>query len=96
MFSSRSSVIGSCPRPRQTLAAVSCGLPNKQVAAELGISEKTVKIHRARVMEKLLAESLADLVRIADLLGIRHRGLLRGGVAIAYPSGSAAMLRARL
>lgn len=91
------SLVGTLtPREREILAAVSCGMPNKHVAIELGIAEKTVKIHRARVMEKLLAESLADLVRISDLLGIRHPRALEGGVAVAYPAGSAAMLRAHV
>ena len=43
---------------------------NKQVAGELGIVEKTVKVHRARVMEKMQAGSLAELVRLADRAGI--------------------------
>jgi FixJ family two-component response regulator len=42
------------------------GMLNKQIAGELGISEKTVKVHRARVMEKMRALSVADLVRLAD------------------------------
>jgi FixJ family two-component response regulator len=46
------------------------GLLNKQVAGELGAAEKTIKIHRARVMVKMRAPSLADLVRMAGLLGI--------------------------
>ncbi len=44
---------------------------NKQVAFELGIGEKTIKVHRARVMEKMHAQSFADLVRFAEKLGIR-------------------------
>ena len=43
----------------------------KQVAAELGTSEKTIKVHRGRVMQKMEADSLADLVRMGELLGIR-------------------------
>ena len=57
-------------RERQVLALVVSGLLNKQVASELGISEKTVKVHRARVIEKLGARSLPDLVRIAERLGV--------------------------
>ena len=53
-------------RERKVMALVVSGLLNKQVAAELGTSEATVKIHRHRVMEKMGAASLADLVRMAD------------------------------
>ena len=47
---------------------VARGLLNKQIAAELGTAEKTVKVHRGRVMEKLGADSVADLVRLVDRL----------------------------
>ena len=59
------------PREYEVLRLVVTGMLNKQIAFELGTSEKTIKVHRARVMEKLNAESLADLVRFADKLGIR-------------------------
>jgi FixJ family two-component response regulator len=59
------------PREVEVLRLVATGMLNKQTAFELGTSEKTIKVHRARVMEKLNAESLADLVRFADKLGIR-------------------------
>ena len=52
------------------LALVVAGLPNKLVADRLGASEKTIKVHRARVMEKMGADSLADLVRLAQVAGI--------------------------
>lgn len=56
------------PREAEVLRLVVRGLLNKQVAAELGISEKTVKVHRARVMYKMRADSMADLVRMAGRL----------------------------
>jgi len=58
------------PREQEVMALVVEGLLNKQSAAELGISEKTIKVHRARVMEKMGVESLAELVRLAQRLGI--------------------------
>jgi FixJ family two-component response regulator len=57
---------GLTPRERDVLRLVLKGLLNKQVAAELGISEKTVKFHRGRVMEKTQAGSVAELVRLAE------------------------------
>lgn len=57
-------------REAQVFALVVTGMFNKQIAAELGIVEKTVKVHRARVMEKMRAGSLAELVRLADRAGI--------------------------
>ncbi|HEY7112145.1 MAG TPA: response regulator transcription factor [Thermoanaerobaculia bacterium] len=59
------------PREREVLEGVVSGRLNKQVGGDLGIAEKTVKVHRARVMEKMGAASLADLVRLADRAGIR-------------------------
>ena len=58
------------PRERDVLARVVTGLLNKQVAAELGTSEAAVKVHRQHVMAKMGAGSLAELVRMADRLGI--------------------------
>lgn len=60
------------PREREVIALVTSGLMNKQIAAEIGVSEITVKVHRGNVMRKMGAKSLADLVRMADLLGIRR------------------------
>lgn len=58
------------PREREVLPLVVSGLLNKQAAAELGISEVTLQIHRRNVMQKMAASSLADLVRIAERLQI--------------------------
>jgi FixJ family two-component response regulator len=57
------------PREREVMQHVVAGKLNKQIAADLGTGEHTVKVHRARVMEKMQVESLADLVRIAERLG---------------------------
>jgi FixJ family two-component response regulator len=59
------------PRERQIMALVTVGLMNKVVADRIGISEMTVKIHRGHVMRKMAAKSLADLVLLAENLGIR-------------------------
>jgi len=67
-------------REREVMQQVVSGLLNKQVAAELNITEFTVKVHRGQVMRKMRADSLADLVRMADKLGIRRlRGFGSGG-----------------
>jgi FixJ family two-component response regulator len=58
------------PREREVMALVAAGLLNKQVAGELGTSEASVKVHRQHVMEKLGADSLAELVRMVDKIGI--------------------------
>ena len=73
-------------RERQVFALVTAGLLNKQIAAELGNAEKTTKQHRGTVMNKMQAESLADLVLMAEHLGVRPshadfsraKGLVRG------------------
>ena len=59
-------------REREVLALVASGLMNKQIAAELGLAEITVKIYRGHVMKKMGARSLADLVRMTEMLGIRR------------------------
>ena len=66
----RSGYASLSPREREVMALVVSGMLNKQIGAELGISEITVKAHRGRVMDKMKADSLADLVRIAARLGI--------------------------
>jgi FixJ family two-component response regulator len=60
------------PREQEILALVAAGLMNKQIAAEVDLAEITVKIHRGRVMKKMGARSLADLVRMAEALGVRR------------------------
>ena len=60
------------PREREVMALVTAGLMNKQIAAKIGIAEITVKIHRGHIMRKMAAKSLADLVRMAQALGLRH------------------------
>jgi FixJ family two-component response regulator len=54
------------------MALVTAGLMNKQIAAEIGVSEITVKFHRGNVMRKMGARSLADLVKMAGILGVRR------------------------
>ena len=61
------------PRERQIMALVTAGLMNKEVAFRIGISEMTVKIHRGHAMRKMGTKSLADLVLIAEDLGVRGR-----------------------
>jgi RNA polymerase sigma factor (sigma-70 family) len=58
------------PREREVFHLVTAGLLNKQVGAELGTAEGTIKVHRARVLEKMKAKSLADLVRMAERLSV--------------------------
>ena len=62
------------PREQEVMRLVTTGIMNKQVAAEMGVSEITVKVHRGNVMRKMKASSLVDLVRMADMLGIRRSG----------------------
>jgi FixJ family two-component response regulator len=66
------------PREREVMALVVTGRLNKQIADDLGTSEKTIKVHRARVMQKMQAMSVADLVRMADTVGM--------GTVYAYPA----------
>jgi RNA polymerase sigma factor (sigma-70 family) len=61
---------GLTPREREVLPLVASGLPNKQVAAEIGTSETTVKVHRSQLMRKMAANSLLELVRMAEKMGI--------------------------
>jgi len=63
------------PREYEILSYVVTGMLNKQIALKLDIAEKTVKVHRGRVMEKLGADSVAELVRLAEKAGIESPGL---------------------
>ena len=67
------------PRERQVMRLVVSGRLNKQIAHELGISERTIKLHRGQVMRKMGAESLADLVKQAEKLGPLGLGVRTGG-----------------
>ena len=58
------------PREREIMALVASGLMSKQIAAEVGLSEITVKVHRSHLMKKMGARSVADLVRMAEALGV--------------------------
>ena len=66
------------PREREVLAHVVAGKLNKQIAADLGTAEKTIKVHRARVMRKMGARSVAELVHFADRVGIVAKLATRG------------------
>jgi FixJ family two-component response regulator len=61
------------PREREVFAHVVTGQLNKQIASDLGTVEKTVKVHRGRVMEKLGVRTVADLVRMAEKAGISSK-----------------------
>ena len=59
-------------REREVVTMVVSGMPNKQIAAEIGITENTVKVHRSRAMEKMQAQSLADLVKMVERLELSN------------------------
>jgi FixJ family two-component response regulator len=69
------------PRERQVMGQVIRGRLNKQIAADLGTGEKTVKVHRARVMSKMMARSVAELVQLAARVGISSEPTLGSGGA---------------
>jgi FixJ family two-component response regulator len=69
----RSRYMSLTPREQEVMQWVVSGLLNKQIAGELGISEETVKVHRGQVMRKMAADSLADLVRMSERLGLPRR-----------------------
>jgi FixJ family two-component response regulator len=64
------------PREREVLAHVVAGKLNKQIAADLGTVEKTIKVHRSRMMEKMGVRTVADLVRLAERVGIEKPGAM--------------------
>ena len=68
------------PREREVFPLVTSGFLNKQIAGQLGTSEKTIKVHRGQVMQKMKAESLADLIQMAGKLGVQSD--------LSYPSGA--------
>ncbi|HEX5638869.1 MAG TPA: response regulator [Burkholderiaceae bacterium] len=67
----RSRLAQLTPREREVFAHVIAGKLNKVIASDLGTTEQTIKVHRARVMEKLAVDSVADLVRVAQQLGVQ-------------------------
>jgi FixJ family two-component response regulator len=75
MSSLRAHLAALTPREREVLPLVVSGLLNKQVAAELGISVAAVKVHRSQLLRKMGANSLADLVRMGEKLGIHGKAL---------------------
>jgi FixJ family two-component response regulator len=72
VFETRARFQALTPREQEVFGLVTTGLMNKQIAGELGVSEITAKVHRGNVKRKMGARSLADLVRMADALGIRQ------------------------
>lgn len=76
------------PRERDVLGLVVAGLLNKQIAAELGLSEKTVKAHRAQVMEKMQVSSVAQLVLLAEKVGLTAPQGLSPLARVQYPAPS--------
>jgi RNA polymerase sigma factor (sigma-70 family) len=72
------------PRERQVMAQVIRGRLNKQIAAELGTGEKTVKVHRARMMSKMVARSVAELVQLGARVGVEIQPALGAGPALSW------------
>lgn len=75
-------------REREIMALVATGMQNKQIAAEARIAEATVKLHRGQVMRKMAADSIAALVRMADLLDSGHAGGMTQSTDITQPKAS--------
>lgn len=79
---------GLTQRERQVMTLVCAGRLNKQVAADLDLSEITVKIHRGTMMKKMRARNLADLVRMAQSLGLKQPQIDASGLARLDPNGA--------
>ena len=77
------------PREREVLAAIAAGRLNKQIAGDLGIVEQTVKFHRARIMERMHARTVAELMHLAAQLGVgwRHADMTQLGLLARDPDG---------
>jgi FixJ family two-component response regulator len=73
LFEIRARLALLTPREQEVLDHVVTGKLNKQIADDLGVVEKTIKVHRARVMEKMKVQSVAELVRLAERSGIRRQ-----------------------
>ena len=82
----RQRLAGLTPREREVLAALAAGRLNKQIAGDLGVVEQTVKFHRARIMERMRAKTVAELMHIASRLGIGRATAARSD---ALPSDQA-------
>ena len=78
------------PRERQVMALVTSGLMNKQVAAKIGLAESTVKIHRGQVMRKMGAKSLADLIKMAEIIDVHGNGFRRPSSELEVASDACA------
>jgi FixJ family two-component response regulator len=74
LLSIHAKIASLTPRERQVLTHVVAGRLNKQIAGDLGTVEKTIKVHRSRMMEKLGVRTVADLVRLAEKAGISGQG----------------------
>ena len=73
LFEIRARLASLTPREQEVLDHVVTGKLNKQIADDLGVVEKTIKVHRARVMEKMKVQSVAELVRLVERSGIRNQ-----------------------
>jgi DNA-binding CsgD family transcriptional regulator len=78
------------PREREVMALVISGLMNKQVAAKTGLAESTVKIHRGQVMRKMGAKSLADLIKMAEMIDVHGNGFRRPSSELEVASDACA------